>query len=152
MSKSKSGEAITTFLGADATIEGDLNFDGTVRLDGRVAGRISSKSGTVIVGEKAAIEADVAVGVAIVMGRVDGTISAEKRIEIYSPAKVEGDIRAPVISIDAGVQFNGNCTMTPYNAVNETSAPAAGEDASTLPTGEGEEKSKSKVKNFPKNL
>jgi cytoskeletal protein CcmA (bactofilin family) len=42
---------------------------------------------------------------------VIGTVYAKSRIEVYKPARVTGDIQAPVISIDAGVTFNGNCTM-----------------------------------------
>lgn len=145
MGKAKETDAITTFLGGDTVIEGTIKFDGTIRLDGRVSGRIDSQAGTVIIGEKAVIDADVSVGVAIVMGQVNGVISAENRIEVYPPARIEGDIQAPVISIDAGVQFNGSCTMTPRNSTAEPAGHSA------APAGE-DDKEKPKVKNFPKNL
>jgi len=145
MGKTKESDAITTFLGGDTVVDGTIAFDGTIRLDGRVSGKIDSRAGTVIIGEKAVIEADVGVGVAIVMGKVKGRIDAEKRIEVYPPAKIEGDIQAPVISIDAGVQFNGNCTMTPRNSTGAQ----IGDQATGIGQEDGD---KSKVKNFPKNL
>lgn len=134
---------ITTFLGVETAVEGVINFTGTIRLDGRVTGKIESQAGTVIIGEKAVVEADISVGVAIVMGRVKGVIDAASRIEVFPPAQIDGDIQAPVISIDAGVQFNGKCTMKPRNAVP---------DKMFAVSGDGEGKSDGKVKNFPKNL
>ena len=62
-------------------------------------------------GEKAVVEAKITVGVAIIMGEVQGTIDAQDRIEIYSPGRVIGDIQAPVITVDEGGIFNGNCIM-----------------------------------------
>ena len=105
-------DTITTFLGVDANIEGKIEFEGIIRVDGKVKGNIFSESGTVIIGEKAVIKADINVGVAIIMGDVNGIINAKDKIEVYPPGKVTGDIQAPVISIDAGAVFNGNCCMS----------------------------------------
>lgn len=113
MRKKRKEDAISTFIGPESTIKGSLAFEGTIRLDGNIDGEISSSSGTVIIGEKANIKADIHVKNAIIMGRVTGTLQAKERIEIYKPAKITGDIQAPTVSIDAGVSFNGNCAMTP---------------------------------------
>lgn len=109
MKKRKRPAAVTTFLGADAAVEGTLSFQGTVRLDGRVNGRIEGAGGTVIVGERAVVDADIDVDVAVVMGRVNGCIQARDRIDVLAPGVVNGDIYAPTISIDSGATFNGNC-------------------------------------------
>jgi len=111
MKKEKGSDRISTFIGADASIDGCIEFKGTIRVDGKVKGKISSNSGTVVVGEKAVVDADVFVNVAVVMGQFNGTINATERIEVYPPGKVEGDLHAPVISIEPGGVFNGNCVM-----------------------------------------
>jgi cytoskeletal protein CcmA (bactofilin family) len=98
-------------LGSQASIDGTIEFQGTIRLDGNVKGKIKSNGGTVIVGEKAVVDAKVFVGTAIIMGELRGTIDAEERIEVYPPGRVVGDIQAPVISIEEGGLFNGNCAM-----------------------------------------
>ena len=36
---------------------------------------------------------------------------AKEKIEVYPPGRVVGDIHAPVILIESGVIFNGNCSM-----------------------------------------
>ena len=111
MKKGKKHDSISTFLGSDASIDGTVEFSGAIRLDGNIKGKIKSNGGTVIVGEKAVVEAEITVGVAIIMGEVHGTINAQDRIEIYPPGRVIGDIQAPVITVDEGGIFNGNCIM-----------------------------------------
>ena len=103
--------SISTLLGRDTQIEGALTFKETIRVDGRIKGKLVSTQGTLIIGENAQIEADVQVGVAIIRGKVHGRVEAEQRIEIYAPAQVHGDISAPTVTIDSGVVFNGNCQM-----------------------------------------
>jgi len=111
MKKENKMASISTFLGADASVEGTIEFQGTIRLDGRVKGEISSTGGTLIVGEKAVIEADIRVNSIIVMGEIRGTIDARERVEVYPPGRVNGDIEAGVISIEPGGVFNGRCSM-----------------------------------------
>ncbi|OQX24082.1 MAG: hypothetical protein BWK80_22690 [Desulfobacteraceae bacterium IS3] len=108
--KTKMGP-ISTFLGYGSTIEGTIEFQGTIRLDGNVRGKITSNGGTVIIGEKAVINADIIVDGAVIMGEVNGTIDAKEKIEVYPPGRVIGDIKAPIISIDTGAVFNGSCGM-----------------------------------------
>ena len=111
MKKDKGTDRISTFIGADASIDGNIEFKGTIRVDGNVKGKISSDNGTVVVGEKAVVNAGVFVNVAVVMGELNGSIDARERIEVYPPGRVGGDIHAPVISIEPGGVFNGNCVM-----------------------------------------
>lgn len=109
--KARGQDSISTFLGQDSSVNGTITFQGTIRLDGKVEGKISSEGGTVIVGEKAVVAAELEVGTAIVMGEVNGTISAAERIELYPPGRISGDIQAPLIAIEEGGLFNGNCVM-----------------------------------------
>lgn len=111
MKKKESADHISTLLGMGTTIEGTLAFKDTIRLDGAVDGKIFSEKGTVIIGERAVVAAEIRVGTAIVKGTVNGYIQASDRIEVYPPAKITGDIQAPVISIETGVYFNGKCCM-----------------------------------------
>ena len=113
MKKAKKTDSISTILGLGSRVEGTIEFQNTMRLDGQVIGKIHGNSGTVVIGEKAIVEAEIIVEVAIVMGQVNGIIDASERIEIYPPGRVVGDIQAPTVLIEAGVIFNGNCVMKP---------------------------------------
>lgn len=117
MKKKKTNNGISTFQGSEASIEGNLEFEGTIRLDGSVRGKISGVNGTVVIGEKAVINADISVDIAIIMGEVNGLVDAKERIEIYPPGRIFGDIQAPVICIQAGAVLQGSCTMQPKNNV-----------------------------------
>lgn len=111
MKKERKADSISTFIGSEARIDGTIDFNGTIRVDGKVNGKITSNGGTVIVGEKASVDAEIFVGIAIIMGEVNGTIEAKDRIEVYPPGMVGGNIQSPVISIEPGGILNGNCTM-----------------------------------------
>jgi cytoskeletal protein CcmA (bactofilin family) len=111
MKKEKKIDAVSTFLGHDAFFDGTINFKGTIRLDGKVKGKIVSDDGTVIIGDKASIDAEIAVETVIIKGSVNGKIQAKDRIEAYAPARIVGELQAPTITIDSGVVFNGNCSM-----------------------------------------
>jgi len=122
MKKENRTDRISTFIGADASIDGNIEFRGTIRVDGQVKGKIVSSGGTIVVGEKAAVDAELHVNVAVVMGQVKGKIEAKERIEVYPPGRVVGDIQSPVIAIEPGGVLNGSCMM-------KVSAAAAGKAA-----------------------
>lgn len=103
-------DQINAFLGKDTEFEGKLSFTGAVRIDGRFKGEVLTE-GTLIVGETAVIEADLRVRDIIISGEVRGDIVSEARIEIKAPGKVFGNIQAPIVTIEEGVIFEGNCRM-----------------------------------------
>ena len=111
MKKEKQTDTISTFLGHGTSIDGTLEFQGTIRLDGDVKGRVVSQNGTLIIGDKAVVQAQVEVDTVIIRGEVNGTVEAKTRIEAYPPARIIGDIQAPQISVESGVVFNGSCSM-----------------------------------------
>jgi cytoskeletal protein CcmA (bactofilin family) len=106
----KNKDEINAFLGKDTEFEGKLSFKGAVRVDGHFKGEIFT-DGTLIVGESAVIQSDIHVSHIIVSGEITGNIIADSRIEIHAPGKVFGNIQSPVITIEEGVIFEGNCRM-----------------------------------------
>jgi len=111
MRKKKKAASISTFIETGVSIEGTIAFENTIRIDGKLKGKIKGNGGTVIVGEKGDLKADINAAVVVIMGQVKGTVVASERIEIYPPARVIGDIQSPVVSIESGVVFIGNCSM-----------------------------------------
>lgn len=102
---------IKAFLGPGSQFEGKLVFNEIVRLDGAFRGEVTSRD-TLIVGETADIQADVEVGTLILSGRYKGNIKAATKVELRAPAKVDGAIETPALSIEDGVILNGTVTMT----------------------------------------
>lgn len=108
---------IKAFLGPGSRFEGKLSFDEMVRLDGKFSGEITS-SDTLIVGESAEIEGQIAVGALILSGRFKGDIKAASRVELHCPARVEGTIETPIVQIEEKVVFNGQITMPQDNSAD----------------------------------
>ncbi len=103
-----SGEESFTFLGKESQFKGIVTFEGTIRIDGRLEGEIHTK-GTIVVGEHAVIEGDVSADVVISGGRVTGNIIAKEKVQLLSTGVVLGTIKTPLLSVEEGVRFMGNC-------------------------------------------
>lgn len=103
---------LNALLGRGTRFEGTLIFEGKVRVDGRLDGRVRAE-GVLIVGEDAEVAADVEVDTLIVRGgTVRGDVTARDAVEVYAPGKVYGNIAAPEVYIEKGVVFEGACRMT----------------------------------------
>lgn len=102
---------IKAFLGPGSQFEGKLVFNEIVRLDGAFRGEVTSHD-TLIVGEGADIQADVQVGTLILSGSFKGNVKAKTRVELRAPAKVDGMIETPALSVEDGVTLNGTITMS----------------------------------------
>lgn len=110
-SASKDGSPeLNAFLGRGCEYEGKLTFEGTVRIDGRFTGEIFSND-VLIVGQGAEVHAEIDVAVVIISGNVVGNINARSKVELHAPARLIGNIIAPVLTVDEGVFFEGNCRM-----------------------------------------
>lgn len=111
-----------TFLGKGVDFKGVVNFDGTVRIDGRLEGEIHT-TGTLIVGEHAVIKGIISAGTLITSGKINGTVTATETIQILKPGVLIGDIRTPAISIEDGAHFHGMCDMGAHKWVEEHQSP-----------------------------
>lgn len=109
---------LTAFIDEGSEIEGRYTFRGTVMLNGKFKGEISSND-TLIIGERAVLHADVRAGRLVVNGEVTGNLSAMERIELKRTARVHGDVEAPVVVLEEGVLFEGHCRMAKPSAVAE---------------------------------
>ncbi len=105
---------IRTILGEGTHFNGILSFEGAVRIDGKLDGEIISK-GTLFVGEKAVIQADIKVDTLIVGGKICGNITLVSRMEMLSHAEVCGNIQVPVLKVEEGAIFQGTCDMRRNN-------------------------------------
>ena len=101
---------VTTLLGRGSEFEGKLSFEGTVRVDGKLAGEIFTDD-VLIIGEGAEVSAEINVGAIVIEGTVNGNIHAKRSVEIRTPGRVRGNISTPSLFIEKGVVFDGNCQM-----------------------------------------
>lgn len=110
---------LTAFIDEDSEIEGRYSFKGTLMLNGRFKGDISSTD-TLIIGEKGSVTGDIRAGQALVSGEVVGSLFCTERVELKRTARVFADVEAPLVVIEEGVLFEGHCRMTKANPNAET--------------------------------
>lgn len=101
---------VVTIIGPGTRVKGELQSQGTIRIEGVVEGQVQS-SDTIMVQENGKVKADLLAGQVIISGEVHGNVFAHDRLEITEQGKVYGDITAPRIAIAEGVTFEGKCTM-----------------------------------------
>jgi cytoskeletal protein CcmA (bactofilin family) len=87
-----------------------------MRVDGHLSGRVSSSSGTLIVGANGKVDANIEVAVAVIHGTINGDIIATQRLELGRAAKVNGNIQTPSLIIEQGAVFEGTCKMVQMTA------------------------------------
>ena len=112
---------LSGFVGSGTELTGETTFKAMLRVDGHLSGKISSSSGTLIVGATGKIDANVEVAVAVVHGTVNGDIIASQRLELGRASKVNGNIQTPSLVIEQGGIFEGNCKMIKMTAALDKS-------------------------------
>jgi len=99
------------FLDHGSYLEGELRFDASFRVDGKLTGKVSSE-GDLIVGDSGEIEGELKVGQIFISGTVRGTIRAARRVQIAPNGKVFAEIDTPALIIEDGATFEGRCAMS----------------------------------------
>ncbi len=95
---------IRSILSEGLKIEGNIVFQGKIRIDGEVKGDIEGDY--VILGKTSKVTGNLKTKTVIVQGSVKGNIDSE-RVEIKSGADVTGDISTSSLSVDSGANING---------------------------------------------
>ena len=101
---------VTAILDKGASFEGQLSFEGTVRIGGNFKGEIFTHD-TLIVNEEAKVEAHIEADTIIISGFVKGNIFARRQVIMYPPAVFKGSVTTPSLSIEEGVVFEGASNM-----------------------------------------
>lgn len=104
------GKDEIAYLGSDTVYEGRLNFKGTVRVEGRFSGDITSE-GTLNVGKEAHVTGTINVGELLVAGHVSGEITAGRRVVVYPSGVLEGNISTPSLLTEEGGVIDGQLCM-----------------------------------------
>ena len=106
----KQSDQVSGFLDKGTNMTGELEFAGTLRIDGNFQGSISTADNLVI-GEHAVVHANIKVGEIEIHGQFFGTIEAKQRVEIFPSGRVRGDIHTPVLCVNAGATLDGGIRM-----------------------------------------
>jgi len=103
-----------TVVGPSVKIQGDLNSEGNIKIEGQVTGKVKT-SQNVFVSPGAKIAADVLAGNAVIGGEISGNLKISGNLVLQGTAHVSGDITCTVLRVEDGALFTGKCSMSGSN-------------------------------------
>ena len=112
-------------IGKSVVIKGELNGSEDLTIEGHVEGKIELKDHLLTIGPNGRIKAQVFAKTVIVLGEVNGNVSASEKVEIRDGGSVDGDIISPRVAIAEGAHFRGSVDMQKKAGSASTSAPSA---------------------------
>jgi cytoskeletal protein CcmA (bactofilin family) len=127
---------LSSLIGPDIHITGDIRFSGGLRIDGRVTGNVIGEPGEgggaalLVLSRHGVIEGSLRCAEAVIDGAVTGDIAVERFIDLQSNARVQGTLRYEQLRMDVGAVVQGELLRTgeaPVAAGNVVELAAANE-------------------------
>lgn len=107
--KNGSGSEVTV-VGQGARLEGTVVSTGSLRIDGRVTGRVNA-DGDVVLSSHSQVEADIYAQNVTIAGRFKGNVVAKGTAELARGGRVEGNVTSKTLVIAEGAFFSGQSVM-----------------------------------------
>ena len=123
---SSSGQ--TTTIGASITLNGELNGNEDLLIQGQVEGNIFLKEHNLTIGEQGRIKANAFAKTITVRGELTGDLNGLDKVTITSTGRVRGNIVAPKVILEEGATFKGSIDMD-AKAVKPSAQPANAKSA-----------------------
>ncbi len=117
--KSPRVESLSKTVEINVEMHGTLSFKELVdlKINGLFTGSLDV-CGSLTVGGRADVEADIKGDSVIIAGKVKGNVNASKMLTLLPTAVLTGNISAPKLNIVEGALFHGSCQMTPSETVD----------------------------------
>ena len=131
-----SGDKTATVIGENCVIEGDVTFEKTIEVHGKIVGTVkiaeNCTSASLIIKKSGIVEGDVYGSDVIIEGEVSGNVSGKKKISIRNSAYVSGNVYYDILDMQGGATVNGNLIRNkgkePQKLENKSSPPLEGID------------------------
>ncbi len=112
-------------IGGSLSIQGDLDGEEDLFIEGRIEGKITVKKGSVTVGEKGRVQADIKATNIQVAGEVEGDLTGREQVVLLETGRVHGNIKAKSVTLHNGAQFKGSIDMESGGGGKESQASGA---------------------------
>lgn len=109
-SQGSAPESVISIVGPGMKVVGDCETDGTLRIEGAVQGTVRAAK-AVVIGRDGLVIGDVITQDAVISGRVEGSVTAESRLELQASCQIDGEVYTPRLQLEEGAVFNGSVNM-----------------------------------------
>jgi cytoskeletal protein CcmA (bactofilin family) len=96
---------------SEPELTGEVHFKDMLRINGHIAGKVTSPKGTLLVDGSALVDGDIDVGAVVIGGTVNGDVIAHERVELGPVAVINGNISTRTLTMKPGAIFQGDCRM-----------------------------------------
>lgn len=110
MARNNEVENSINIIRGGTEINGDINCQGDIRIDGKLVGNLNS-DGKVVVGENGVVEGNIRCANATISGGVKVNIIVNELLTLKSTANLVGEINTNKLQIEPGANFSGSCKM-----------------------------------------
>ncbi len=100
----------TNLLRNGTIINGNIDSEGDIRIEGSVTGNIKVK-GKVIIGNSGSVTGDIHCSFCDISGTVNGKLVISNSLTLKASANYTGEISTKKLIIEPGAIFNGSCKM-----------------------------------------
>jgi len=109
-SSSSSISGSTNSLVAGTSVEGSINANSDIRIDGSLKGILDCK-GRVIIGPDGKVEGEINCQNAVIEGSFQGKINVKELLNVRENANIQGDVTTDKLLVQPGAIYNVNCSM-----------------------------------------
>ena len=106
----QNSNSMSSIIGPDLEINGDINIKGDLLIYGQVTGNVNC-DGLITTMKNSIVSGSIITNFEDISGKVDGNIEAKNKVSLSSTASLSGDLLASIIVIEEGAMFNGLCKM-----------------------------------------
>lgn len=99
-----SKDVVTSIIGQDMQMVGDISFKGKLRLDGKAEGNIQGDY--LILGDSGIILGDIMVNTFVCAGRVQGNVNV-KKLQVIKSGTINGKVDTADLAVESGAALNG---------------------------------------------
>ena len=122
-SQTSASSGRSAVIGPGIHINGDINGDENLIIEGKVDGKIHLAAHQVDVGQSGKVKADIKAKIIKIAGEVRGDLIGTEKVVILRSGNVHGNIVAPRMTLEDGAIFKGSIDMDPGEPVT-AKAPA----------------------------
>jgi len=96
-----------THISKSVLLKGSITGNEDLFVDGKLEGSVELPNNTLTVGANGQVQANVTAREVVILGKLNGNVTAADRVEIKAQGALTGDVSAARISIEDGAFFKG---------------------------------------------
>ena len=107
----KPDNKMSSILGPELEIKGDVKVAGSLLIYGKVFGNIES-NGAVRTAKGSVIKGNIKAKDAAISGEIEGDLLVKSKVTLGDTSLLTGKLKATILIIEEGAQFEGVCNCT----------------------------------------